>query len=235
MDALTRLHTHTAGLLGQVDDLLARCGAPADHDIWPLLRRTGALPGDLVGGLAAWSPGPWLEQAEVLRRAARHTDEVAAALPVAQPADYGWRGPAAEAFAVRAGAARARMRGWSEQALADADRLTELAHWLLDARLRAARVLGRVAGSAQAVTLVTGIAPGAATLRIMAGGDAGGADRSLRVRAAAAAEIGATLLAEFDRLLAEGEELVARVPAVRATTEATFDLGPAAAALHVDL
>ncbi|MBV1851912.1 hypothetical protein [Catellatospora tritici] len=231
MDALARLHSHTAGLLGQVDDLLARCGAPADHPIWPLLRRTGALPGDLVGGLAAWSPGPWLEQAEVLRRAARDADDLVADLPVERAGTYGWSGPAADAFAVRAGAVRGQVRDWSEQVRADAERLGELAHWLQDARQRAARVLARVASSAQAVALVTGVAPGAPSVRA----EVDGGDRVLRVRAAAAAEIGATLLVEFDRLLGEGEELVARAPVVRESAELTVDLGPSAATLRVDL
>ncbi|MDI1461946.1 hypothetical protein QEZ54_13305 [Catellatospora sp. KI3] len=231
MDALARLHPHTAGLLGQVDDLLARCGAPADHPVWPLLRRTGALPGDLVGGLVAWSPGPWLEQAEALRRAARDAAELATDLPVERAGAYGWNGPAADAFARRAGAVRAEVRDWSEQLRADAERLDELAHWLQSARQRAARVLARVASSTQAVALVTGVAPGAPSARL----DADGGDRVLRVRAAAAAEIGAALLAEFDALLGEGEELVGRVPIVRESTAATLDLSPSAAALHVDL
>lgn len=200
MDALARLQPGTAGLLDRVDDTLARWGAPDGHPVWSLLRRTGALPGDAVAGLAAWPVQHWTEQADELRGQAEAVLRTAgglAALP-------GWEGRAGEAFAGSLHASRREAAQLAARLGADAEHRDELARIVTDGRLRVARVLARVTSSTEAVALVTGCRP-----------DGRPADPGTvpAVRAGAAAEIATVLLIEIDALLTELDELVTRGPA----------------------
>src|SRR5262245_16978687 len=94
MDLLARLAAPGQDLLGRVDRALLAGGAPADHEIWPLLRRVGALPGDLVGHLWAGAPDALRPAGDPLRSLVHsYVDGVEL-----MPGTAGWRGDAAEAF-----------------------------------------------------------------------------------------------------------------------------------------
>ncbi|GIF99619.1 hypothetical protein [Catellatospora citrea] len=233
MDALKHLHASTAGLLAQVDDSLARRGAPEEHPVWQLLRRTGALPGDVVSGLAGWSPEPWRQQAAALRGHA----EVTVALGGDLDRLPSWEGTAGDAFA----AARQRIgrdtRHRADRLRADAAFHEELADALATGRSRVARGLARVAASAEAVVLVTGVAVGAASATGRSVGAIGepafGPDPTLRAQAAAT--IAAALLTDVDALLRELDELLARGPAVVETKVVAADIPSTATTLRVEL
>ncbi|GAA1417242.1 hypothetical protein ACFQZ4_52665 [Catellatospora coxensis] len=243
MDALRQLQSNTAGLLAQVDESLARWGAPEQHPVWPLLRRTGALPGDAVAGLAGWSPEPWRQQAAALRAHAA----VVAAVGVDLGRLPSWDGRAGDAFA----AARRRIGVDTahrvDRMRADAAHHEELADVLTAGRASAARALARVAGSAEAVSLVTGITigtgRGSATAPGMGAGPGFGLGASgdfglgpePAARAQAAATIAAELLAVVDTLLAELEALVTRGPVVVETTVVAADVPSTATTLRVEL
>ncbi|MEU8006340.1 hypothetical protein AB0B66_34720 [Catellatospora sp. NPDC049111] len=224
MDALRRLQSNTAGLLAQVDESLARWGAPEQHPVWPLLRRTGALPGDAVAGLAGWSPEPWRQQAAALRGHVEAVEAVGddlARLP-------SWEGRAGDAFA----AARQRIGGdtvsWAARLRADAAYHEELADALTAGRASVARELARVAGSAEAVALVTDVDALAVGGELMFG-------PVPTVRAQAAATIAAALLAGVDTLLTELDELSARGPLVVETRVVAADIPSTATTLRVEL
>src|SRR5437588_8347633 len=95
MDLLDRVYPVARELLARVDATLLAGGAPADHPIWPLLRRVGALPGEIVAHLAGVAADGSTGTADALRQQAdgyRHrTDEV--------PMPAAWGGPAADAYA----------------------------------------------------------------------------------------------------------------------------------------
>ncbi|MFC7243458.1 hypothetical protein ACFQO7_13320 [Catellatospora aurea] len=224
MDALRHLQANTAGLLAQVDESLARWGAPEQHPVWPLLRRTGALPGDAVAGLAGWSPESWRQQAAALRG---HAEAVAV---VGDDLDRlpSWEGRAGDAFA----AARQRIGGdaasWAARLRADAAFHEELADVLTAGRAAVARELARVAGSAEAVALVTDV-------DLPAAGGESASGPVPTVRAQAAATIAAALLAAVDTLLTELDELSARGPVVVETRVVAADIPSTATTLRVEL
>jgi hypothetical protein len=56
MDALARVEPVARPLLREVDVALATLGAPADHPVWPLLRRLGVTPADAVAFFAEARP-----------------------------------------------------------------------------------------------------------------------------------------------------------------------------------
>src|SRR5256885_352929 len=68
MDLLDRVYPVARELLDRVDATLLAGGAPADHPIWPLLRRLGALPGEVVAHLAGGAPGGLTETGDTLRQ-----------------------------------------------------------------------------------------------------------------------------------------------------------------------
>jgi uncharacterized protein YukE len=149
MDLLDRVHPVADRLLAQVDATLAASGAPADHPIWPLLRRLGALPGELVAAFVDTSPDGLTAVSDTVRGTAdgyrARVDDV--------PMPAAWQGAAADAYG-------ASWSGLSGHLGAMADRLADTASYLDDVsawRLRARRALaGTVAeclGSAEAVAL----------------------------------------------------------------------------------
>ncbi|BCJ72138.1 hypothetical protein CS0771_16820 [Catellatospora sp. IY07-71] len=250
MDALSHLYLNTAGLLARVDDTLAHWGAPETHQVWQLLRRTGALPGDAVAGLSAWSPQPWREQADELRRQA----ETAEAVSGRAGALRGWEGPAASAFQRTADRFRHDVVAWAAELRGHAAHLDELARCLAAGRSRTARALARVAGSAEAV-LLTGepdagrVAAGMLSIAVAPGarlpGVALAAAAGARLDGAgpvswalAAADIGAALLHEVDVTLTELDDLLTAGPVPvgePGVQHAPADHRPASTTLRVDL
>ncbi|WP_144123070.1 hypothetical protein [Catellatospora sichuanensis] len=235
MDALKHLNASTAGLLARVDESLARWGAPEGHPVWRLLRRTGALPGDVVSGLAGWSPEPWRQQAAALRGHA----EAMAAIGGGLERLPSWEGAAGDAYA--ASRQRISREAWHRAARmrAEAAFHEELADVLAVGRARVARGLARVVGSAEAVALVTGVtavavsATGAGRGVGAVGEPAFGLDPTVRAQAAAA--IAAALLADVDAVLTELDGLLARGPVVVETKVVAADIASTATTLRVEL
>jgi hypothetical protein len=152
MDALARVHLAAGPLLHCVDDALARCGAPADHPLWPLLRTGGLLPSDAVAAVAAWSPAALSDRATLLRSQASQQQTLLDQLS----APTSWQGQAAAAFHTRRDSAATRLACAHTHSLALAAHLDLLAECHLTGRLRLARVLAETLRSAEAVTLTLG-------------------------------------------------------------------------------
>jgi len=165
MDLLDRVHPVAAPLLERVDTTLVTAGAPAEHAIWPLLRRLGALPGELVGYLASVPPGGLAGASDALRGHAagylHRIDEV--------PMPAAWRGPAAEAYATAWSGLSAHLSGGPDTLagrLTDtASYLDEVAAWLGRARRAIAGTVAECLGSAEALAVrVSGDTVAAATI-----------------------------------------------------------------------
>jgi hypothetical protein len=153
MDLLDRVYPPARDLLGRVDASLMASGAPDDHPIWPLLRRLGALPGELVGELASVASEPLSATAGPLRGRA---DGYAGGLG-SVPAVAAWRGPAAEGFAAQWSTLGGYLAGDEDTMagrLVDTARyLDDVAAWLIRARREVAGAVAVCLGSAEAATL----------------------------------------------------------------------------------
>jgi hypothetical protein len=165
-DLLDRVAEPGLDLLRRVDSVLTAAGAPADDPVWPLLRRAGALPGDILAELLGADAAPLFTAGEALRAEAATVSRDADAVPT--PA--GWRGHAADEFAAQ----------WSA-AVSQVDRITER---LTGTGLYAAEVAAWVAGSRRQFAIAVAeclASPEAATVRLA------GAAHDPAVGAAAAA------------------------------------------------
>jgi hypothetical protein len=206
MDALDRIEPIVRGLLARVDAALIAHGAPAGHPLWEQLRRLGATPGDVVAFFATTGPAPLGRAAESLRA------RVAVLADVRLHADAAWQGAAGEAFAAHASAMQDHLgTGAGEGSicgrwLATASYVDEIAGWFAGARMALARTLAEVLSSAQAVAV--------ASCPEFTGDVAEGAQFAAtaipRRALAAAADIGAHVLAAAATLLAEGDDLRSR-------------------------
>src|SRR5688500_462112 len=94
MDVLDRVVAPARDLLRRVDATLAAAGAPADHPIWPLLRRVGSLPGDAFEFAAGFDADALAMAADDVRRYAERYAELGERIEVGE-----WTGPAAATFA----------------------------------------------------------------------------------------------------------------------------------------
>ncbi|WBB77909.1 hypothetical protein O7606_16745 [Micromonospora sp. WMMD882] len=183
MDRLDRLAEPGLDLLRRVDTLLA-AGVPEAHRVWPLLRRTQALPGEAVRGFLDLHPTPLADAGHATRQLVPTYDEVCAAL-IDQRV---WSGPAAAAY----GEARTTLLRYLDEGPeslvgrldSTAGYADALADWVDRTRLALARTLADVLGSTEAVTVV------AATMPRLGGPPAGASAGPL-----AAAEIAARVLA----------------------------------------
>ncbi len=153
MDLLDRVYPPARELLDRVDASLVASGAPDDHPIWPLLRRVGALPGELVGQLASMAPEA-LQAAEGPLR--DRADGYAGGL-TSVPGVAAWRGPAAEGFASQWSTLAGHLAGDEETMagrLVDTARyLDDVASWLTRARREVAGAVAACLGSAEAAIL----------------------------------------------------------------------------------
>ena len=200
MDALARLEPVAHDLLRRVDGSLVTLGAPPEHPVWPLLRRLGATPADALAFFVGVDEGPVRAAAASLRDRAEAYE--AAAIPTGPP----WRGTAAEAFAAYAADLRGHLAGgsgrgedsMSARLRATAACLEEVADWCRRSRDGLARTLAEILASAQAVTVrshpdLSGFASAAVRVPVAA--------------VAAAADIGARVLAAAAEAVADGEAL----------------------------
>jgi len=189
MDALDELAAPAADLLGRVDALLARYGAPADHPMWTLTRRVRALPGEAVGAITELRPGPLAAAGTRLRELLRGYDDTTV------PAAPTWRGAGAERFGYRWAALCAHSEGLVGRLDATAGYLDSVADWLTTARLAVARTVAIALVSAEAAAVRT--VPADAALSA--------ADLAAHVLTAVARvyDDGRTLLADWPARLAE--------------------------------
>ena len=153
MDALDRLAPPAADLLARVDAMLARCGAPPGHPVWPLLRRLHALPGEAVSAVVAASAAPLDTTGSALRRIEETYRHAYIALP---PTPEGWRGAGAESFAAQWAALRRHLGQDLTGRLRDTVSFVEaIGDWTRETRLALARTLAAALTSAQAVLVRT--------------------------------------------------------------------------------
>ena len=200
MDLLDRVHPVARGLLDQVDATLVAAGAPAEHRIWPLLRRIGALPGELVAHLAGVTPDRLSEASDPLHRQADGYRLRADAVPM--PA--AWAGPAADAFAATWTGLSGHLAGSGPDSLAGrladtAAYLDDVKAWLTRGRRALAGTVAECLGSAEAVALRS--APGTPDWLT------GSAARPATEVATAAATIGAHVLQAAGEILDDGRAL----------------------------
>lgn len=185
MDLLDRVYSMAGPVLDRVDGTLLSVGAPAEHQIWPLLRRLGALPGGLVAHLTTVTPAGLSGASDALRIHAsgyRHrVDEV--------PMPAAWRGPAAEAYGAAWSGLSAHLAGGPDTLTARLDDtasyLDDVAAWVARTRRALAGTLAECLGSAEALALRMGSGQ----------------------EAVAAATIGAHTLATAAELLDNGQAL----------------------------
>jgi hypothetical protein len=215
MDLLDRIHPPARDLLDRIDAALIAGGAPAGHPILPLLRRLGALPGDVVAHLAAVVPEPLTSAGDPVRREADGYESGQASVPV--PA--AWRGPAAESFAAQWSTVSGHLAGdpasMAGRLGSTAAYLDDVVAWLLRGRRALAGALAECLGSAEAVTLRAAPAaarasgsdpgrPGSTTGPGSSPGDAHGPGDAAR----AAADLGAHVLACAAEVLDDGQRVV---------------------------
>jgi hypothetical protein len=169
MDALERILGPARGgaardLLARVDGALISGGAPAEHPIWPLLRRAGALPGEAAEWVAALRPEVLDSSAAELHTLAEEYSRRHGAVGESPE----WTGAAADAFGARwaqlgayLGATTApRESSLAGRMAATAAYLDDLAAWARSARDTLAGELATVLGSAEAVRLRAAAPPG---------------------------------------------------------------------------
>ncbi|GAB2929435.1 hypothetical protein GCM10027280_16190 [Micromonospora polyrhachis] len=199
MDLLDHLAEPASDLLARVDRTLTLGGVPAGHPIAPLLRRLRALPGAAAGAIIALQPAPLAAAGQMLRELTRVYDQPQAALA----ATGTWQGSAADAFDIQRAALAEHLTGGTESLLgrltATADHADALVEWATRSRAELASTLVAALGSAEAVTLVTGVGA-----EDSAPGDPGA------VRAAAA--VGARTLSTVADAYEQAETLLHRWP-----------------------
>lgn len=219
MDLLDRIYPVARDLLDRIDATLIASGTPADHPILPLLRRVGALPGDVAAQLAAGAADPLVETGEAVRRQAEGYETGEASVPM--PAT--WRGPAAESFAARWSTVSGYLAGdpasMAGRLGATASYLDDVAAWLVRGRRALAGVLAECLGSAEAVALRgapgLGVAHSGSAASGASGVTGGPADSTLggpettpRDAVRAAADLGAHVLAGVAEVLDDGQHVL---------------------------
>jgi hypothetical protein len=204
MDPLDRLAEPAADLLARVDEVLAEAGAPDGHRIWPLLRRLGALPGDVLTAVRALQAAPIEAAAARLRsRSGGYDDAAGALIPI------GWTGAGGEAYERMREALRAHLAGGPDSLAgrldATASYFEAVAGWAAATRLALAHTLADLLTSAEAVAVVTGGIGG------VPGGPGGpNGPPGAAGPAGPAAEIGARVLAVGVDVADRAEELTRR-------------------------
>lgn len=160
MDALDRVMLPGRDLLSRVDAALIRGGAPADHVIWPLLRRLGALPGDVFEAFGGMRSAALLAAGTEVRRRAEGYVEERAELSAAVAATT-WEGDAAAEFTARwqdlgrhlGSVAQPEAGTLAGRLAATASYADDVAAWMGRARRALAQTVAEALGSLDAVKL----------------------------------------------------------------------------------
>jgi hypothetical protein len=159
MDRLDDLLSTAVPLLKRVDEVLETTGAPADHELWPSLRRVRLLPWDAVQAVAALRPGELADAAPELRADARSYAGVAESLP--PPGT--WSGDAAEAYDAARRHTADHLSGGpdslDERLEASADLADALTDWMRQTRGDLATTLAEVMTSAEGLSLSVAAGP----------------------------------------------------------------------------
>jgi hypothetical protein len=216
MDLLARLAAPAVDLLDRVDAALTAGGAPADHAIWPLVRRVRALPGEFVAGLRAADPAAVRLAARPLRELSEsYVDGVDGV-----PADPGWHGDAAGAFGYRWRSIAGYLAGGPQSMAGElghtATYLDEVASWLAATRDDVATAVAECLGSTEAVRLrAVPVAAGTGATPPLPGAGLCGtvpepASASRDAVITAAAAIGTRVLRAAAEAIDQGEALRAR-------------------------
>jgi hypothetical protein len=149
MDLLDRVTEPGVDLLGRVDRILGDAGAPADHPVWRLLHRSGALPSATLAQVAALTPDGFRAAVSPLAGAAAPVRDAADGVPGRLDA----RGAAADGFTARWAALGPQITGEGIAARLDetAGALDDVAGWITRTRRSVAGEVGACLGSAEAV------------------------------------------------------------------------------------
>jgi hypothetical protein len=202
MDALDRLVPVARPLLVDVDATL-HAHLPPSHPVLPLLARVGTGPGALVTGVADLEPARLRSAAADLRERARSYQHAVV------PVDPAWQGSAAGQYATAAGALHQHLRGNGPDSLAgrllsQASYVDRMADWQQALRDSLARTLAELMASPQVVTLRlprTGSTdPTALATRVAAAADIGAALLAVAADAASAGHEAARAAADLDEL-----------------------------------
>jgi hypothetical protein len=160
MDLLDRVAGPGLDLLSRVDAALVAGGAPAGDPVWTLLRRAGALPGDLLEQLLAAGGDDLAQAADQIHADARALDRDGDTIPGVA----GWRGGAAEAFAGQWSAAVGHSDQIVERLGASADFAADVAAWVAATRRQVAGAIAECLASREAATVrLAGAAPDTGT------------------------------------------------------------------------
>jgi hypothetical protein len=186
VDALDRIAEPAADLLHRVDSALGEFGAPPGHQVWPLLRWVGTLPGPAVKAIIGLRPAQL--GGDGVRALAVRLDE---AVTTVDGIGARWEGDAGEAYR---GQWEANRRNLVDPDASLTSRLEDLGAyledvegWIAESRVALAMRLALVMRSAEAVSVVTAGDP-------------------LEV-GRAAATIGALVQEEIEEICRGGEEL----------------------------
>lgn len=155
MMPLGRIEPVARPLLRRVDAALEMLGAPADHPVWPALRRVRATTADTVALFARVRPERIRAMATPVRR------EIETYRFAAVPAEIAWEGGVAELYGYRAAGLNRHLCGGGPDSLTERLDATacfaeELADWYVRAQRAMAATLAEVISSAHAVTLASG-------------------------------------------------------------------------------
>jgi hypothetical protein len=151
-DLLDRIAEPGLDLLRRVDTALATAGAPADDPVWPLLRRAGALPGEVVAHLLAADPQPLVAAGDGLRAESTDLSRAADAIPGLG----GWRGHAADEFAAQWSAGIGQVDRITQRLSATADYSVAVTAWLTATRRQVAVAVAECLASTEAATVRLG-------------------------------------------------------------------------------
>jgi hypothetical protein len=215
MDALDRIAESGRDLLARVDAVLVTVGGPDEPELWSLLGRLGALPGDALDFVATLRPEPLRALAGDLGRQAQAyvvESDALAALTVATA----WEGSGAEAFTAQwrsllahlGTAAEADGSTMTGRALATASYVDALAGWVADSRMAMASTLATVLTSAEAVVLRSASAAGATETPPLATHAAAEAPAPDVIRAAV--RVSVRVLRAVDDVVRAGHDLYGR-------------------------
>jgi hypothetical protein len=186
MDTLDRIAGPAADLLQRVDTALGQHGAPPGHQVWPLLRWVGTLPGPAVQAIVGLRPVRM--PGDDVRGLVDHFFD---AVSHVDSAGGTWEGDAGAAFAGQWEANRRHLVDPDASLRARLDDLgaylDDVEGWIAESRVSLAMRLALVMRSAEAVSVVAGLDP----LEI----------------GQAAATIGALVLEEIEEICKAGEEL----------------------------